>query len=613
MEPFEFIGAFATIMFILSLATERLANLLKISLSRLSIPFPIWVGVENWFFQFKFVPFFSNLSDRNDNDKQEEKRREGRIIVLNITLGFIIALMFNADVFVVADAARNRNEDGTVSFGQYEMFSADDKVIEKLKTFSSNHRELLPSDYEVESYPLYVKFVILYFKPYDIHVCSYFFLFLLSLLLPAIPFYYLLNLYANRLLDEEKFGEFSSERNSKDGKRASLAFLLFLLALLLINGVFFNSATSIFTKFFGLLITAAFLSMGSKFWHDVLDIIFSFKRLDGKLTDQRVYATDNVADRLELINTTDRTIAELALEQNEQTLRNRFGNEIANIQVGATANGRLGIIVNFKGKLPGSMPSTVNVELPSGQITTVELEAIEKNQEVKICASVQSLRMGKRYKSYLGSAGVIIRRNNKRYLLTCSHVVFWGSGKNRNGDLSSPETNIALDGRFKLFSGKAVYAKIDNDNDTALVEFQSTVINQILNKTPKSRKLKKHKELKKENENDEVFFYSARDKRLRSGKIHVFNYEEEVKINYDRDKDQSFTGLIKIGKPYEETVNGSVVMKWRTISKKGDSGSVIYDANYHPIALLIAGDDQFTYGLHISKILNQITAEIFTN
>jgi hypothetical protein len=50
---------------------------------------------------------------------------------------------------------------------------------------------------------------------------------------------------------------------------------------------------------------------------------------------------------------------------------------------------------------------------------------------------------------------------------------------------------------------------------------------------------------------------------------------------------------------------------WSTISEKGDSGSILFDENYHPFGLIIGGGNQFTYAVPLQDILEETNTQIY--
>lgn len=91
----EQITALLVMLFILSLITERVANFFKLKLS----------GTRQTAFTKRGVSYyfkFNNTAYKSSNVR-EEKKREYRVLKINLFFGFVVALAFRADLFQIID------------------------------------------------------------------------------------------------------------------------------------------------------------------------------------------------------------------------------------------------------------------------------------------------------------------------------------------------------------------------------------------------------------------------------------------------------------------------------------------------------------------------------
>lgn len=194
-----------------------------------------------------------------------------------------------------------------------------------------------------------------------------------------------------------------------------------------------------------------------------------------------------------------------------------------------------------------------------------------------------------------GAAGLYVRNaQNRRFILSCSHVVL-GTGENLNGFVDQGDTQrwvFVLKKNKKEETVPVYYARCDSNEDVGLVMVKESYKNAYPNGIALGNSIK----LDHVQAGDEVFFYSAQSGRRFAGIIESTNATET--ILYSGDRPVTFTNTIRFG-----TSSGK---NWETISKKGDSGSIIVNAKNEPFGMLIGGTDEFSYAIPLEPILTKL-------
>ena len=137
--------------------------------------------------------------------------------------------------------------------------------------------------------------------------------------------------------------------------------------------------------------------------------------------------------------------------------------------------------------------------------------------------------------------------------------------------------------------------------DVALAQVDRN-LNGVDNEIPSGGKLGKVKPLSEMKMNDKVAFYSSRISKKIEGSIKRISSQQEVSLRYT-DGIKKFKGIIVLG--HRQTG------KKGAISEKGDSGSVIFTEDYRPFAMIIGGDNSYTYAIPIEPILKETKTEIY--
>ncbi|PXY41361.1 hypothetical protein DMB65_08135 [Flavobacterium cheongpyeongense] len=237
-------------MMMLSLVSERAANFIKLYFQGKEIYIPFISKIKGkW--QYYLKVRLEILAYKQPTE-MAEKEREYRVMIINVLVGIVIASLANASLFeLIKQISSNENESIAIKgilfnndnawnlivgaiYMLFFLWSMSLILFSRLPEFESDNKK---KNYKT---PL-----IIWFVTTVIIVIVY------------------------------KIGE-----NMKDPFRTDLDFL------------------SIVRHVMGYIFTGLFLSLGSKFWHDLLDIFFQLKNTQQVLSDKKTYTDYDSADKL---------------------------------------------------------------------------------------------------------------------------------------------------------------------------------------------------------------------------------------------------------------------------------------------------------------------------
>ncbi|WP_299224904.1 hypothetical protein [uncultured Psychroserpens sp.] len=364
----------------------------------------------------------------------------------------------------------------------------------------------------------------------------------------------------------------------------------------------------------GVLFTGFFLSFGSKFFHDLLDMLYQTKEYKRKILNKQLYEQENASDVSDFIKADSHDLAKKALAENGKELKEKYPSLITSLEIGNTVNDQIGIIANVNDNPPTDFPKYLTIKLESGKSARVEIETI-----INFIADAQyglECRVRNRKKiTITGAFGGVLLSNaidDTKYFLTCSHVALSGSSKDKGGFSAGHhfDEDIQILGKKGRASGHLIYAKLDENNDTAIVKLDDDSKFNWSNILPDGNILKSAISIAAIENGNDVAFYSSKKKRLIKGKIHKKRSKSKVLVRYRDTEIKSFFNVIVVGDNFGDT--------WSSISVKGDSGSILFDSNYRPFGLIIAGGNNpnsngnsFTYAIPIKEILDKTNTKIY--
>ncbi|WP_024772963.1 hypothetical protein [Aquimarina macrocephali] len=271
MSGTELLISFSIIMMMLSFVSERLSNLIKLYYQNktIFIPYPHkgFKGKFLWGLEAKL----KILANRQPT-VQSEKQREYRVLVINILVGIAIAIFSNANFFELIKSIStfkgNDNNNINIILGwTIDRFTGDDK-------------------WWLLAGAIYILLL----------------LWSLSLIL------------FNQLVETDNK---ISKRNIKWPFISVIGISIIAYIIILICGDDSKKEVSaIFQHTIGYVITGLFLSLGSKFWHDLLDLLFKYKNVQQHLNQKSTYTDyDNPEQILSLANTSEYEVVDRLMEE----------------------------------------------------------------------------------------------------------------------------------------------------------------------------------------------------------------------------------------------------------------------------------------------------------
>lgn len=349
-----------------------------------------------------------------------------------------------------------------------------------------------------------------------------------------------------------------------------------------------------FHEFFSVLIgcglTACFISLGSKFWHDMLDMLFYAKNLKEKLVDAETYKANNLKQLDEYIETEYYELARLCWEKNKDKI-NSLPN-IINSFVGFdsnSTNAKPVIILNSTLKNGGSYPTSFNAQLSSGKPIGVKVLVVYNYDIPTIHFGSGDNVFEKNNAQMNGTICCVVSKDTKNYLLTCAHVLTGGidqiGNSNPDGWLRSPvkQDTFSKNNKNKTI-GSWSYGIIDNLNDVALIEVDAKLeltANQI-------NIIENHSEEK------------LQKKVSVNGDV---NKSEGYVIGYQKDPiDFKYNGSThQLG---ELIVLSENLDYLKSITEGGDSGALVYlTEEKKALGMVVGGNTQYTYAIPMKRIL----------
>ncbi len=349
---------------------------------------------------------------------------------------------------------------------------------------------------------------------------------------------------------------------------------------------------------FGIILTGLFISFGSKFWHDLLDLLYQIKNTKRVLSDAETYKVDNVKTLQKLFETYQSDFIKAAYL--EAKTKYMAMDSVKAIGIKNDNSGYYFEITASKNEPPigeyyeylleDGTPQNIRIDI---KIITDEIKA----HSVDLSAKVFDFNQQDNW----GTLGVIVKpldnSSNKRYLLTCCHNVVKPIRK-----ISEDEPNPIKAGtidNIKTEIGQVIKADRDREMDAALIEIDTQNRN-IINSVPQMGNPQKPRQLlNKDAGNVTAFVYGAKtgveNKSVSKGTVtSIYN---TIKVTYD---DGEFTLINTI----------AISNNGRAISQGGDSGACVLDSYNNVIGLVVAGNSEVTYALPITTLLAKLNVQL---
>ena len=334
----------------------------------------------------------------------------------------------------------------------------------------------------------------------------------------------------------------------------------------------------------GCFFAGILLSFGSKFWHDVLDLLCTIKNT------RRASSTEGNAQDI-IAKMDEKALAEAVIYEEKRKLIAQYGSALVELSplLIREPNENIGfkyvIGAYFQEKRPSGFPDYFRVP---GTNTWIKAKTIESiglpRAQCQPGSFLRNINIGQH-----GSYGCVIRnKNNQRYILTSAHVITDQPGKLCAQDVVDQvrvwiaSTNELLPVFQYEFAGTI-------GSDYALI---GPVDERYTNSIGQQKTLQASREVSTIDEG--VIVTSSLTRHTLISEIFGVikqHHVAEQEVLFQDGSVHTLRNLIRLDK----------------ISTEGDSGAVVYDQDNRVIGMIVASDSAFTYAIQIESILAQLT------
>lgn len=354
----------------------------------------------------------------------------------------------------------------------------------------------------------------------------------------------------------------------------------------------------------GLFLTGCFISFGSKFWHDLLDILYQIKNTKRVLSDPETYKIDNIKTLEKVFNTYQSDFIKAAYME----AKTKYMAMDSVKAIGIKSND-LGYY--FEITLSGNdsfIPQFYQYLLNDGTPQNIPIKVVVLADNDQIMAhgiDLSSRIFDFNQPDNWGTLGVIVKpldeNSTKRYLLTCCHNVIKPLSKLPYSGIGNNTIKAStIDNNSKVEIGKVFKAERDHEMDAALIEIDPSIVGSINNYIPQVGMPKKEIGLSDSDKNKtKAYMYGAKS-GLEEGRTQgvVTSIYNDIKVTYNSTDEFTILNTIAISN------NG------KSISNPGDSGACVVDERYNILGLVVAGNSQTTYILPIKTLLSKLKVQL---
>lgn len=353
---------------------------------------------------------------------------------------------------------------------------------------------------------------------------------------------------------------------------------------------------SFLTLLFGCFLTGLFTSLGSKFWHDLLDLLLESKNLKKKLNDQDTFTADSIASFDAYLKLTETDIYSKIIDQYRNKIWQNLN--VISVELRFIESKHTLFIKTNNGLLPG-IGKTIDYEYSTHKFKTIPVQ-VSKGDPIVPHASIlypsYSINSPSHSDTNWGSIGCFTRRlgGSETLMLTCYHVLKSESQKWERYDPIQGDSDKVnwISGKQKHEIGEILEGIRDYEIDAALVKLKNefTPNNNLFEiGTLSSIRFVESKDLEA---NTTVSIFGGRS-RKRLGRI--VGYKSDVCISYS-EGDHVLSQLIAIESLDENP-----------FSQGGDSGSIVYDEKSRSaVGMLVAGNKSVSYAIPITIVFDKL-------
>jgi hypothetical protein len=373
----------------------------------------------------------------------------------------------------------------------------------------------------------------------------------------------------------------------------------------------------------GFLLSSLFLSLGSKFWHDILDIVLFAKNAKRKLSEFDPNSVRNIGQIDQFVAADDYEMALKALEGHRKELEKTYpGASFSVSWEKIKGREKLCVFVITNGNTRNILEKQINsirYVTDTGYVYTFPIVVVVTSEAEILNESSDSITAGgvlfnEARKSNKGTFGCIVkdRRDGckENQILTCYHCVkadghrwkeFKGSEKNKKviyQERTDSESNKIV--------GEILWAYRDGFMDIAVIKPKNSDFIKDFPRTTRLTIPSGHRVVSKDDDYKKTrIWFSGITSGNSEGHI-IIHKNDKVRVKY-ADNDRVFLyDLIVFSKYASEPFEAPC--------KKGDSGAIIMDASdFTALGMIVASDDKFGYAIPMSDILAKHELALYTD
>lgn len=345
----------------------------------------------------------------------------------------------------------------------------------------------------------------------------------------------------------------------------------------------------------GSIVSGLFLSLGSKFFHDLLDVLLQVKNLKRKMNEKADWEFDNITEVDEYVQNNDVKNLKSFLDNYFNSIQGYFFYELdyENLSILVhVKNGTTGIqkIIPYKSLVGKTKLFQVKIQEQTTEIKTLAI-SLSPSDEIANEYPFQNVLCGSISFPFLRKS------DNKKFILTCYHAVW---NENHDWDIFIPigKENVVYPMNGQKI-GKIKFAFKNARLDVALIE-----LNSDSNLSDDIPLLNNPKSARKVDTKDKKGKTSVKIKSTTSNTNpsigYIYDIDVSANILYPDGIYRSLSNLIMI-KPYKDL----------PFSVGGDSGSLIIDEWDYAIGIVVAGNEKdTTFAIPIMTILESLNLKI---
>jgi hypothetical protein len=347
----------------------------------------------------------------------------------------------------------------------------------------------------------------------------------------------------------------------------------------------------------GCFATGCFISFGSKFWHDLLDILLQIKNYRRLIADPETFQTDNIKDFDQLVNTYESEIIHGAYTSAREKWK--AVNEVAATALKHDDQGYY-IEVTLKKDTP-AITAVFEYVLDNGQVKNIRvIKKIVTDEILALSINLSDKIWNKKTPANKGTLGCIVKKTGKSdlFVLTCYHTIVEPGSAFR---FSLADNNdVELSDNKTVIESKASFAVRDHEIDAALIAISKDDKKNITNQVPGLGTFSGVRENLTKSELAKNIIVSMHGAQSQFQKGVLTGIYCDVRIRYS-DGEHQLINLLSISN------NG------KAISGPGDSGACIIDADNKLVGILVAGNSTTSYAIPATTVFNKLSLELITS